>query len=179
MVKAGWATCTGVFLLGVVLGGPGLILLLFTIMAISALALTRIGIGGSRIIGIAGLLFASTLVFLTVELSYVTQYYRESLTRATADVLADSVKDYWTEYGSVPTGSHAEIIRALRGDNPRKIVFYAPHGVLNAAGERLDPLGNPYRFDLSDPNHPRIYSFGKNQRDDGGVVGSDDICSSN
>jgi len=177
MVKVGWAICIGVFLLGVVMGGPGLLFLLFTIMAVFALALTRVGIGGSRIIGIAGLLFACTMVFLTAEFSYLGEYYSEGLAHTTAGVLTDAVKKYRTEYGSFPTGSHVEIIRALRGDNPRRIVFYEPHGEMSAAGERLDPLGTPYHFDLSDPENPKIYSLGKNKRDDGGAKGSDDICS--
>jgi Type II secretion system (T2SS), protein G len=178
MAKSGWAICVGVFFLGVLLIEPGLLSpLSFTIMAICALGLARVGIGGTRIITIVallfGLLFASTIVFLAVE---TPSEFRRAYAHTTAVILADHVKEYRQEYGFYPAGNNAEIIRALCGDNPRKVVFFEPHGDLSAAGELLDPWGTPYRFDLSDPKNPKIYSFGKNKRDDHGADRSDDIC---
>lgn len=69
-------------------------------------------------------------------------------------------------------------IPALLGENPRKIVFFAgPEKNFTPHGEYLDPWGTPYRFDLSDPKAPRVWSCGPNRKDEGGAEGSDDIVS--
>ena len=48
---------------------------------------------------------------------------------------------------------------------------------MNAKGELTDPWGTPYRFDLSDPKSPRVWSCARNRKDDGGAQSSDDIVS--
>ncbi len=90
-----------------------------------------------------------------------------------------ALRAYYSEFGTAPTGTNAEIIRVLLGANPRKIVFFEPSPKqLNAAGELFDPWGVPYRIDTSDPAKPRIYSFGPNKQDDGDAPKSDDIGNS-
>lgn len=88
------------------------------------------------------------------------------------------VKQYRTEYGHFPFGGNAEIVAALRGKNPRGFTFFAirPDSI-NTDGAFTDPWGTPYRLDLSNPENPRVWSCGKNRRDDGGAEGSDDIPS--
>lgn len=96
-----------------------------------------------------------------------------------ASQLTWALKTYYAEYGTAPTRPHVEIIRALIGANPRKIVFLDPDlKQLNSSNELLDPWGLPYRIDTSDPANPRIYSFGPNKHDDGDAPQTDDIGNS-
>ena len=69
--------------------------------------------------------------------------------------VASAVKAYTLEYGRLP--DEGEVVSALTGNNPKKIVFLEPR---MAAGtpprnglsgtELLDPWGNAYRFYLDD-----------------------------
>src|SRR5687767_7830762 len=53
---------------------------------------------------------------------------RSSVKRAEAKVgaggLAVTIQNYYTEYGTLPAGTTAQIMNALRGANPRKIPFF-------------------------------------------------------
>jgi hypothetical protein len=92
--------------------------------------------------------------------------------------LVAALKAYQTEYGVMPSGNHAQIISALRHDNPKKIVFFeAPESRFSASGEFLDPWKSPYRIDVLSSSFPWAYSFGKNRIDEGGVQTADDIPS--
>ena len=89
-----------------------------------------------------------------------------------------ALRNYRDEYGELPAGAGLDIIKALRGNNPRRIVFIDFRDKqFDAAGRLLDPWGSPYRIDVSDPDHPRVYSPGKNKRAEPGVAPSDDVCS--
>jgi hypothetical protein len=92
--------------------------------------------------------------------------------------LASAINQFRTEYGFHPMGSNAEIIKALRGDNPRKIVFFeAPSQSYNEQGEVIDPWGAPLLFDIRDGQEPRIRSIGPDGKDNAGAPDSDDITS--
>jgi hypothetical protein len=98
--------------------------------------------------------------------------------KSTLNQLRAALRFYKEEYGAFPAGDAAQILAALRGRNDREIIIYeARSGTVNPKGELIDPWGTPYRFDLSDPEKPRVWSCGKNRRDDGGAEGSDDIPS--
>jgi hypothetical protein len=91
---------------------------------------------------------------------------------------ATAIKAYYAEYASGLTGNDAQTMTALCGGNPRKIVFFeALNKYFGVSGDLIDPWGTPYRFDLSDPMNPRVWSCGKNRRDEGGAKGSDDLAS--
>jgi hypothetical protein len=91
--------------------------------------------------------------------------------------LQAAVRAFVTEYGVAPKGDAAAIMAALRGGNERRIVFFeAPTQFLNAKGEFLDRWGERFRFDLRDDANPRIWSTGRNRRDEDGAVGTDDIA---
>jgi hypothetical protein len=99
-------------------------------------------------------------------------------TRSFVDGLLHATNAYATEYGSPVSGSPAQILATLRGDNPRKIIFFDTVArCINGQGELIDPWGTPYRFDLSDAEKPRIWSCGRNRKDEGGAEGTDDIAS--
>jgi hypothetical protein len=89
-----------------------------------------------------------------------------------------ALKAYFTEYNEPLTGSNAQVMTVLRGQNARKIIFFdtRPQGY-NSQGELIDPWGTPYRFDLSKSEAPRVWSCGPNRKDEGGAEGSDDIVS--
>ena len=99
-------------------------------------------------------------------------------------MLTNSLRLYYSEFGSSPdSGSspgsfHLAIMAALRGNNPKHIVFddfdsssISPAGVYLY----LDPWGTPYYFDTTDPANPKVRSFGPNRKDDHGTPDSDDI----
>ena len=70
-------------------------------------------------------------------------------------------KSYQTEYGSLPAGNNTDITSALRGANPRNIVFFELRSRdMNSLGEVIDPWGTPYRFTLQDGQSPLIRSAG-------------------
>jgi len=89
-----------------------------------------------------------------------------------------ALKIYFEEYGVMPSGGNAQIMAALCGNNPRKIAFLEPGAKrFNSQGEFLDPWNTPYRMDASNAAFPWIYSCGKNQMDEGGKWGTDDVSS--
>jgi len=103
---------------------------------------------------------------------------RAASARVGAYGLATALDFYYKEYGGPPVGDQAAMIRILHGDNPKRIVFFEfATRNKSPSGEFLDPWGSPYKIDLSDPAHPRVYSFGKNKQDEGGREGTDDIAS--
>lgn len=92
--------------------------------------------------------------------------------------LATALRAYAEEYKSFPTGTDAAILRALTGANKRGIAFLTlDAGRINAAGQPIDLWDRPYRFDLSEPFKPRVWSAGPDGKDDAGAEGSDDITS--
>jgi len=98
---------------------------------------------------------------------------REDVTDLTA-----ALRAYFIEYQAFPTGDAAAIVASLRGENPRKITFLETNpNRINATGEFFDPWGTPYRIDLTNPRGMRVWSCGRNCRDEGGAKGSDDIAS--
>jgi hypothetical protein len=98
--------------------------------------------------------------------------------------ICNGLKAHVDEYGTMPAGNHAAIIKTLLDANPRKIVFLEilpqkkpDNPGLSPANEYCDPWGTPYLIDVSNPAFPLAYSFGKDKTDNGGVQGSDDIPS--
>jgi len=90
--------------------------------------------------------------------------------------LVVAAKAYTTEYGKPPEGSQLAQLKALEGDNPRKIVFIEvdpKHTTKD--GIFLDPWGTPYVYDLSKPSGAWAYSFGRNKIDE---HGNGDDCAS-
>ena len=131
------------------------------------------------------LLFLGPIVALALVLLLVAWLFgrnRETGDRIHAQLtekaMVYAMKTYATEYGRPVSGSPQEILAALSGQNERQIVFFQPNSIrTNALGELIDPWGVPYRFDLSKPEAPRIWSCGPNRKDEGGAEGSDDIVS--
>ena len=102
----------------------------------------------------------------------------KAMTHGDASGLVTAIHQYFQEYRAFGTIDNANIIRELRGANTRGIVFLDEHtDRFNANGEFTDRWGMPFRIDVSDPAHPRVWSCGPDRHDDGGKEGSDDIVS--
>ena len=90
--------------------------------------------------------------------------------------LVVAAKAYVTEYGKPPEGSQLAQLKALEGDNPRKIVFIEVDPKRTTKdGIFLDPWGTPYVYELSKPSGTWAYSFGRNKIDE---HGNGDDCAS-
>jgi type II secretory pathway pseudopilin PulG len=136
-----------------------------------------LGRGCKTVIVIAALLLLAGLFFPSVSRPGPDAHRR---TRALNDLanITTALKYYVTEYGTPPAGDRAQIMAALRGSNPRSIIFFeARPESFNSRGELIDPWKEPYWIDTSNPDFPWGYSFGRNGRDEGGVPGSDDVPS--
>ena len=93
--------------------------------------------------------------------------------------LIEAMHRYHKEYGRWASGSHAEVIRALRGDNEKGIVFLeVPDEQLNENEELRDPWGTPYRLSV-DPKtqRARVHSAGPDGKFQDVVIRSDDHVS--
>jgi len=89
-------------------------------------------------------------------------------TEAMNDVtqLVTAAKAYHAEFGKMPEGDAASILRALQGDNPKKIIFLEINSKkISKDGLFLDPWGAPYLFDFSTSHAPWAYSRGNTRRD--------------
>ena len=77
-----------------------------------------------------------------------------------------ALQKYKTTYGKFPAGDSAAIFRALRGENPRQIVFFQCRaGSLSKDGAMLDPWGTPYKVYFSD-EEALVRSAGPNKEFD-------------
>ena len=94
--------------------------------------------------------------------------------------LFDGLHQYKEHVGAYPTGSNAQIVKALRGQNPKNIIILVSRkNELNPKGEFVDPWGTPFRIYFSDSS-VLIRSAGPNGRfDDSSVAEPDDYYRSN
>jgi hypothetical protein len=83
--------------------------------------------------------------------------------RANTDMmnLANGIQAYRTEFGAFPTGSEADILSALQGTNPRKLVFLeVSSSDIETSGRYLDPWHTPYSITFTSPSVVTITSAG-------------------
>ena len=82
--------------------------------------------------------------------------------------------------GTYPMGNNADLVRALSGNNPQKVIVdIGRRKNLNSKGELVDPWGTPFRIYFSGDG-VLIRSAGPNKRfDDSSVPNADDIYRSN
>jgi hypothetical protein len=79
--------------------------------------------------------------------------------------LAAGLAFYHAVFESFPTGNNAQIIGALRGKNPRKMMI-DPTGPrrMNLRAELWDIWNTPYNFDFASNSIITILSAGENQK---------------
>ena len=75
------------------------------------------------------------------------------------------LRDYRTRMGENPTGTNAEIMKAVMGGNPKKARLGPPEGQqINGNGELVDRWGTPYFFHQMSKNDMEIRSAGPDQQ---------------
>src|SRR5882762_1703404 len=90
--------------------------------------------------------------------------------------LFEALQKYKENVGSYPSGSNAEIARALKGKNSKNIIILVGRKTdLNEKGEFVDPWKTPLRIYFSD-NGILVRSAGPNRRfDDSTAMDCDDF----
>jgi len=78
--------------------------------------------------------------------------------------LGAGMEEYKSVFGNYPTGENASVVRALGGDNPKKLLLLNL-GVnsTNKNGELIDPWKTPYKIVFDGTNCFTIFSAGPNQ----------------
>lgn len=100
-----------------------------------------------------------------------------SLTKKETAALVLSLRAHRDTFGVYPGGNSSEAIAALRGQNPKDLVFLeiAPERI-SSSGEYVDVWGSPYRFGGEmTARMPWAYSVGPDKMDEGGK--GDDVAS--
>jgi hypothetical protein len=76
-----------------------------------------------------------------------------------------SLEDFRKSLGENPVGGNAEIIRSMRGDNPRQLQIALPaQAKFNPEGELLDRWGTPYFFHQLSKTEMEIRSAGPDRQ---------------
>lgn len=91
-----------------------------------------------------------------------------------------SLQKYKEYVGSYPVGSNSEVVKALKGANPKNVIILVGRKEeVNAKGEFVDPWGTALRIYFAD-NTVLVRSAGPNRRfDDSTVMDADDFFRSN
>ncbi len=126
-----------------------------------------------------GVVLVALVVLLVVPLGGTDPQVKQKRAHPITRQLSEAFIAYKNEYATYPSGDYEKMLRALQGENPRKIVFitFAPRE-LDARGVLVDPWGVSYRIELPEGNsRPRVWSSGPNRIDESDEEGSDDIVS--
>lgn len=77
-------------------------------------------------------------------------------------IVRDLLEEYRRAYGAFPVGEdNSQILNALSGNNPRKLVFIARnHSALSSSGALLDRWATPYFFHIQSSQEVEIRSAG-------------------
>ena len=105
---------------------------------------------------------------------------RTSKFKIDVENLFSGLQQFKENVGQYPNGSNSEIIKALQGNNSKKlIILVSRKAELNDKGEMLDPWGTPLRIYFSDSG-VLVRSAGPNRRfDDSTSIECDDFFRSN
>ncbi|MEO8205322.1 MAG: hypothetical protein ABI615_04020 [Chthoniobacterales bacterium] len=109
-------------------------------------------------------------------------YSKKTAAKTDVVMIKSAILAHGAEYNTPLPATHAEIMKVLLGDNPRKITFLdvgeyrkGKGGLRN--GIFLDPWGTAYVIDASDLAHPKVYSPGPDKKAAPDDPQSDDIQS--
>lgn len=134
-----------------------------------------------RVVAIIGLITILAGAGYLVKV-YSTWRVNARTAKFNADVenLFAGLQQYKENVGQYPVGSNSEIIKALQGANPKKlIILVSRKAELNEKGEILDPWGTALRIYFSDTG-VLVRSAGANRRfDDSTVIDYDDFFKAN
>ncbi len=74
-----------------------------------------------------------------------------------------ALHSYESEYGVLPTGNSSNVIRALSGENPKKIIFLVYPQMVERPNEMVDPWLTPYEINFLQKTNFVVRSAGKNK----------------
>jgi len=111
-----------------------------------------------------GLAVVVAVMFLPPLLTRHTICKGPSLVDLEMSLVQSALLDYKAAFGAFPSGDGPAVFRALRGENPQKLVFLACRAV-SADGGALDPWGTPYKLYFSGED-VLVRSAGPNKRFD-------------
>lgn len=98
------------------------------------------------------------------ERSHIADNLNSNSQNAIVDlaIVANLFDEYRLAYGAFPVGEdNAQILNAISGNNPKKLVFIARnHPALNSSGALLDRWGTPYFFHFQSSQEVEIRSAG-------------------
>src|SRR4051794_14070105 len=61
-----------------------------------------------------------------------------------------ALSQYHTEFGEYPSGTKANILTTLLGENSKKILFlHVDPTLINSTGELMDPWKTPYKINIA------------------------------
>ena len=104
-------------------------------------------------------LFVVRLIFVSAARSDLVRCKAERIN------LTAALKGYRAQYGEYPVGDNAAILKALRGQNPKRLLFFdIDSGSLDEHGAFIDPWRNPYFIETNLTNGISIRSAGPNRR---------------
>ena len=88
---------------------------------------------------------------------------RNAICRLELSDLKFSLNAYHDKYSNYPTGDNSNIVKALAGDNPQKIVFLNFRRTVEHPNEMIDPWGMPYQIEFLQHTNFIIRSAGKDK----------------
>jgi hypothetical protein len=105
---------------------------------------------------------------------------RNSKFKEDIENLFAGLQQYKEHVGTYPSGSNAEIVRALKGQNPKNVIILVGRkNEVNAKGEFVDPWGTPLKIYFTESG-VLVRSAGGNRRfDDSTAMECDDFFRSN
>ena len=130
------------------------------------------------VVGLITLLAGAGWVYQTasgLRASAKTRQFNEDV-----ENLFRALQQYKEHVGAYPSGSNAEVSKALKGKNSKNLIILSgTKENLNDKGEYVDPWGTPLRIYFSGDG-VLLRSAGPNKRfDDSTVLNSDDYYRSN
>lgn len=91
-----------------------------------------------------------------------------------ADDIALNIRHFGQRFGGNPTGTNAEIVKALTGENEARANYLPPElRKLNDQGELIDQWGTPYFFHSDSATETEVRSAGPDRK----MWTADDIVS--
>jgi hypothetical protein len=132
---------------------------------------------------VAGVVLLAVLAGGWMAVSKYSAWKASASTRRFNDDMENlfaGLQKYKEYVGSYPVGSNADVVKALKGANPKSVIILVGRkNELNEKGEFMDPWGTPMRIYFSDIG-VLVRSAGPNKRfDDSNAQQADDYYKSN
>ncbi|MEO7514655.1 MAG: type II secretion system protein GspG [Verrucomicrobiota bacterium] len=89
---------------------------------------------------------------------------KAALAKAEVSNLNSALRTFYSEIHHYPSGTSGDVMRALVGENPKRLKFFSPNPKLvNSRGEYMDPWQTPYQINIIGQTNYIIRSAGPNR----------------